>query len=42
MDKNLLLYNSAVNDIKTIIQSGRDAAYSATNQAMVLTYWNIG
>ena len=35
-------YESALMDIKSIIAHGRKAAYGATNQAMLLTYWHIG
>lgn len=31
-----------VNDIKRIIQDGRNAAYSAVSSVMIQTYWNIG
>lgn len=31
-----------VSDIKQIIESGKKAAYSAINAAMISTYWNIG
>jgi predicted nuclease of restriction endonuclease-like (RecB) superfamily len=31
-----------VNDIKKIIQDGRNAAYSAVSSVMIQTYWNIG
>ena len=31
-----------VNDIKTIIRNGRQAAYSAVSAVMTETYWNIG
>lgn len=31
-----------VNDIKKIIQDGRNAAYSAVSSIMIQTYWNIG
>lgn len=31
-----------VNDIKQIINTGKTAAYSAVDSAMIATYWNIG
>ena len=31
-----------VEDIKSVIFTGRDLAYNATNRAIVLTYWNVG
>ncbi|MCQ2218455.1 MAG: PDDEXK nuclease domain-containing protein [Paludibacteraceae bacterium] len=34
--------DNCVNDIKTIIEQGRQAAYSSVNLVMVNTYWNIG
>lgn len=35
-------YKNTVQDIKTIINSERTAAYSAINKSMILTYWKIG
>lgn len=35
-------YNAVVADIKNIITTGQNAAYAATNKAMIMTYWNIG
>ncbi len=34
--------DSCVNDIKSIIEQGRQAAYSSVNLQMIQTYWNIG
>lgn len=34
--------DNCVNDIKTIIEQGRQAAYSSVNLVMINTYWNIG
>ena len=31
-----------VEDIKSVIFTGRDLAYNATSRAIVLTYWNVG
>lgn len=31
-----------VRDVRSIIEKGREAAYSAVNNAMVETYWRIG
>ena len=42
MENSLLPYENALNDIKTIIASARNTAYSVTNQVMIMTYWNIG
>ena len=35
-------YHAAITEIKSIIASGQEAAYSASNKAMLFTYWNIG
>lgn len=40
--EKITVYNNAVSDIKRIIETGRNTAYSAVNQTMILTYWNIG
>ena len=42
MEKNVSIYQNIITDIKDIISSGKESAYSATNKAMILTYWNIG
>lgn len=34
--------DNCVNDIKTIIEQGKQAAYSSVNLVMINTYWNIG
>ena len=34
MDNNIAIYENALNDIKTIISSARNTAYSVTNQVM--------
>ena len=39
---NIAIYENALNDIKTIISSARNTAYSVTNQVMIMAYWNIG
>ena len=33
---------TVVDDIKTIIDKGRAAAYAAVNTTMIATYWSIG
>lgn len=33
---------NVVEDIKNIVECGKELAYSAVNTAMVLTYWNVG
>ena len=34
--------NAFINDIKKIVDQGRNAAYGALNTIMIETYWNIG
>lgn len=42
MEKDLMLYQPIITDIKEIISAGQQNAYNAVNIAMVLTYWHIG
>ena len=35
-------FSQVVDDIKQIIDTGRNAAYAAVDAAMIATYWNIG
>ena len=42
MENHLTPYQSVITEIKSIISSGQEAAYSASSNAMLLTYWNIG
>ena len=42
MGNELIIDPSFITDIKGIISSGRENAYSAASKAMVLTYWNVG
>ena len=42
MEKHLTPYQSVITEIKSIMSSGQEAAYSASSKAMLLTYWNIG
>ena len=35
-------YRALLNDIRSLIESGRRNAYAAINQAAVFTYWHIG
>lgn len=42
MENDLILYQSFITDIKTIIAAGRDSTYRAANAAMIMTYWGIG
>lgn len=39
---NILANNTLFNDVCTIIEKGRQQAYNAVSQSMVVTYWNIG
>ena len=34
--------SSFINDVISIVSKGRDDAYKAVNESMVMTYWNIG
>lgn len=40
--KELVKTDNCVNDIKSIIEQGRLAAYSSVNLVMIHTYWNVG
>lgn len=42
MANELEAYREVITDIKGIISSGQENAYSAASRAMVLTYWNVG
>ena len=42
MENELAIYQSVIDDVKSIISSGMESAYNATSRAMVLTYWNVG
>lgn len=42
MEKDIMLYQPIITDIKEIISAGQQNAYNAANTAMVLTYWHIG
>lgn len=42
MEKDLMLYQPIITDIKEIISAGQQNAYNAANIVMVLTYWHIG
>lgn len=42
MKNEISIYQSVITDIKDIISSGRELAYTAANRAMVFTYWHIG
>lgn len=42
MKKEVTLNAALIRDLKSIIISGRDAAYKAANEVMILTYWQVG
>lgn len=42
MEKEIAPYKSLFSDLKNLISEGRNAAYAATNKAMIMTYWQIG
>jgi predicted nuclease of restriction endonuclease-like (RecB) superfamily len=44
MENNLMniTENAFINDIKKIVEQGRNAAYGAVNTIMIETYWHIG
>ena len=39
---NITTNSSVLNDIRTIIEHGRQQAYAAAGQAAIVTYWNVG
>lgn len=42
MANEMEIYQSIIGDVKNIIESGRQSAYSSVNSIMISTYWNIG
>ena len=43
LDKSITTdFSQVVDDIKQIIDTGRNAAYAAVDATMIATYWNIG
>lgn len=42
MKKEITSNAALIRDLKSIINSGRDAAYQAANKAMIMTYWQVG
>lgn len=42
MGQELTSYQSLIDDLKLLIEEGRNSAYAATNKAIIETYWNIG
>lgn len=41
-DKSIILSKDFINDVRSIIESGRHEAYNAVGNIMLVTYWNIG
>ena len=41
-DKDIALPDNFVNDVRSIIEQGRQQAYAAVGQAAIATYWNLG
>ncbi len=41
-DKNFSISTGFIDDIKQIINEGRNAAYRSVNSVMIATYWSIG
>ena len=41
-EKSLELSSVFVSDIRSIIEHGRQQAYSAVGQLAIATYWNVG
>ncbi len=41
-NQELVVYQSVINDVKGIIEAGRQSAYTSVNAIMISTYWNIG
>ena len=39
---NITTNSRVLNDIRTIIEHGRQQAYAAAGQAAIVTYWNVG
>lgn len=42
MANEIAIYQSIIDDVKNIIESGRQSAYFSVNSIMISTYWNIG
>ena len=40
--KTIIVSDSLVKDVRSIIEDGRRQAYATANQVAVLTYWHIG
>ena len=41
-NKDITLPDNFVNDVRSIIEQGRQQAYAAAGQAAIATYWNVG
>lgn len=40
--KNIIIFDSLVSDVRSIIEEGRRRAFATAGQVAILTYWNIG
>lgn len=40
--KNIIIFDSLVADVRSIIEEGRQRAFATAGQVAILTYWNIG
>lgn len=41
-DKNNIISSNFVNDIRTIIECGKQQAYAVVGQVAIMAYWNVG
>ncbi len=41
-ERNIIISDSLVADVRNIIEEGRRHAFAAAGQAAILTYWNVG
>ena len=39
---NIVISNSLVSDVRSIIEEGRKKAFSVAGKVAILTYWNVG
>lgn len=40
--KNIIIFDSLVADVRSIIEEGRRRAFATAGQVAILTYWNVG
>lgn len=41
-ERNIIISESLVTDVRNIIEEGRRHAFAAAGQVAILTYWNVG